>query len=268
MSLFNDNSKRKYVIGLVHLLPLPGTPLHQEGNFKKSLEKALRDVSALQKGGADGCLLQTSERIYPSGDDTDYARLASFAIIAHEVRKAVGKEFKLGVQMMWNCITPSLAVAKACEADFTRNTVMFGTSTSPYGLISANPEKVQAYRKKLGLENLTMIAEIDGYHYTWFGPEISIQEKAAMAIKVGADAVEIVHPDEAVNNQMVHDIKKSNPAIRVVLGGKTNLENVSRRMKEADAVLVGAYFEKEGWGGFVDEERVRDYVAAVRAIEG
>lgn len=267
MSLFDNNPKKKYVIGLVHLLPLPGTPLHEEGNFEKSLAKALRDATALKNGGADGCLLQTSERIYPSGDDTDYARVATMAVIAHEVRKAVGIEFKLGVQMMWNCITPSLAVAKSCNADFTRNVVMFGTSTSPYGLINANPEKVQLYRNKLGLKNLSMIAEVDGYHYKWFGPETSIQEKASMAIKVGADAVEIVHPDEETNNRMVHEIKASNPSIRVVLGGKTNLENVSRRMKEADAVLVGAYFEKNGWGGFVDEERVRNYVEVVRSLE-
>lgn len=266
MSLF-DNPKKRYVLGLVHLLPLPGAPLHEEGNFEKSLDKALRDASALKRGGADGCLLQTSEKIYPSGDDTDYARVATMAVIAHEVRKAVGNDFKLGVQMMWNCIIPTLGVAKSCNADFTRNTVMFGTSTSPYGLINANPEKVQLYRNKLGLKGITMIAEVDGYHRDWVGPEISLQEKASMAIKVGADAVEIVHPDEEINNRMVHDIKVANPKIRIVLGGKTDIENVSRRMKEADAVLVGTYFEKDGWGGYVDEQRVKAYVEVVRSME-
>lgn len=266
MGLFEDN-KRKYVIGLVHIPPLPGSPLFIEGNFEKGFEKALKDSESLLNGGADGCLLQTSERIYPSGDDADYARVASLAIIAFEVRRRVGIEFKVGIQILWNCITPSLAVAKCCKADFTRNIAMFGTSTSPYGLINSNPEKIQNYRNKLGLRDLTMITEIDGYHYKWYGPNISIREKAEMAIKVGANAVEIVFGDEEINTKMIQDIKSFDPEIKVVLGGKTDIDNVSRKMKDADAVFVGKFFEKDGWGGYIDEERVKRYVEVVRKLE-
>lgn len=266
MGLFEIKNK-KYVLGLVHLPPLPGSPLFNEGNFEKGLEKALQDSTSLINGGADGCLLQTSERIYPSNDDTDYARVGSLSIIAHEVRKQNGNQFKIGVQILWNCITPTLAVAKCCKADFTRNIAMFGTSTSPYGLINSNPEKVQNYRNKLGLRDLTMIAEIDGYHYKWYGPDISIREKAEMAIKVGADAVEIVFGDEEINQRMIQEIKSKDSNIKVVLGGKTDIDNVCRKLKDADAVFVGKYFEKDGWGGFVDEERVKKYVDLVRTLE-
>ena len=53
MTLFENVKNTKLVIGLVHLLPLPGTPFHEEGNFQKAIEKALTDVQALQDGGAD-----------------------------------------------------------------------------------------------------------------------------------------------------------------------------------------------------------------------
>ena len=70
------------------------------------MEKAIKDATALYEGGADGCLVQTVDKIYPSGNDTDYARVAAMAVISHEVKKITSPEFHLGVQLMWNC--PSL----------------------------------------------------------------------------------------------------------------------------------------------------------------
>ena len=48
------SANRKLIIGLVHLLPLPGTPNYEEGLLQKSVDKALSDVKALMEGGADG----------------------------------------------------------------------------------------------------------------------------------------------------------------------------------------------------------------------
>jgi predicted TIM-barrel enzyme len=112
-----------------------------------------------------------------------------------------------------------------------------------------------------------MIAEIEGYHFTWMNSEMPIEAKARMAMTVGADAVEILHADEEINNKMVHDIKAFNPNIPVVLGGKTDLENCTRRMKEADAVLVGSCFEDGKWGGNIDANIVKEYVKKIRSLE-
>jgi membrane complex biogenesis BtpA family protein len=263
--MFRELGKKKLVLGLVHLVPLPGTPLYEEGNFEIALDKAIKNSTALFRGGVDGCLVQTTERIYPSGDDTDYARLASMAVITHEVRRATSHDFKIGVQMMWNCITPSLAVAKATKSDFVRCVALFGASTSPYGIINADPYKVQLYRRNIGAQKVAMISEIEGFHYHWLGDDIPIEEKAQMAMKVNADAVEVVHHDEEINNKLVHDIKAYDPTIPVVVGGRTNPENAPRRLKEADAVLVGSYFEDEA--GYIDEHRVREYMDVIRSME-
>ena len=80
--MFGDLQGKKHVVGLVHLKPLPGTPLFKEGDFELSMEKAIKDTQALLDGGADGCLLQSVDKIYPSGDDTDYARVSAMAVIS------------------------------------------------------------------------------------------------------------------------------------------------------------------------------------------
>lgn len=266
MGFFEKLGHKKLVIGLVHLKPLPGTPLYEEGGLEAVIEKALGDSVALNRGGADGCLVQTVDHIYPAGDDADYARVSAMSVIVHEVQKHTDPDFEVGVQIMWNSITPSLGVAKVCGGSFVRCTALIGTTASAYGLVNANPLKVQNYRKLIGAQNIGMVAEIEGYHFHWLGREISIQQKAHMAMSAGADAVEILHPDEETNNRMVHDIKAMNPDIPVILGGKTNLENVARRMKEADGAFVGSCFEGEKWGGSVDESIVCEYVDIVRSL--
>jgi membrane complex biogenesis BtpA family protein len=266
--MFANLQGKKYVVGLVHLKPLPGTPLFQEGDLELSLEKALKDTQALLEGGADGCLLQSVDRIYPSTDDTDYARVSAMALIAHEVKKLVGaRDFKIGVQLMWNCITPSLAVAKVCGAQFTRCTCLVGTTPSPFGTIEADPLKVQAYRKYIGAQKVAMIAEIQGYHFKGSYDADAIRAQARSAGTVGADAVEVMHQDEDLNNRIVHDIKSVKGSLPVVLGGGTDLSNVTRRMKEADMALVGSCFENGSWGGNIDSNTVKEYVGLVRSIK-
>src|SRR5918992_905890 len=100
MRSFDMLGKKKVIIGMVHLLPLPGTPFFQEGNFEQALEKAVADATALDQGGADGCLIQTVDRIYPAGDEADYARVAAMAAIVKAVSDATSPTFQIGVQIM------------------------------------------------------------------------------------------------------------------------------------------------------------------------
>lgn len=266
--MFKSNTNHKLVIGLVHLKPLPGTPLYREGMLEESIEKALSDTAALIKGGADGCLIQSVDKIYPATDDTDYARVSGMAVIVNEVRKMAGPDFYIGCQLMWNCITPSLAIAKVCGANFTRCTALVGTTSSPYGTVEANPLMVQTYRNQINAGNIDMLAEISGYHFHADGYDKSvIQGLAKNAMTVGADAVEVCHGDEEINNRLVADIKAFNPNIPVILGGGTNVENCASRLKLADGALVGSCFENGNWGGPIDPKTVKAYVDNVRAME-
>ena len=257
---------RKYIIGLIHLPALPGTPFYSGDGMAPILQKAGEDAAALVRGGAHGCLIQTVDRAYSNQDDTDYARVAAMALVTRAVKDAVPEDFLVGVQLMWNCITPSLAVAKVCGADFVRCTALVGVSDSPYGTVEAQPLKVQEYRRKLDAMDVTMIAEIQGYHFKGDGDPIrELRSRAYFATYAGADAVEIVDKDEETNNRMAQALQGMH--VPVVLGGGTNAENVGRRMRYADMALVGSAFERKGWGGKVDEEAVRTYMESFRAME-
>jgi membrane complex biogenesis BtpA family protein len=266
MRNFDALGKKKIVIGMVHLVPLPGTPHFETGNFEKALDKAVGDAQALEAGGADGCLVQTVDRVYPLGDEADWARVASFSAIVHEVMKATGPSFQVGVQIMWNALHASLGVAHALGASFLRCAALIGVSDSPYGPIQGDPLKFLNYRNQLGAGGIKLIAEVDGMHYRSTTGK-SAPDVARMAMGAGADAVEIAHSDEEKNNRTVAEIKERFPSLPVFLGGNTNHENVARRMKLADGAFVGSCLEKGSWGSAIDIDKVKEYVEIVRSIE-
>ena len=259
---------KKLVFGLIHLLPMPGTPYYEAGNYEASIKKAIEDAKALENGGASGCLIQTVDKVYPTGDDSDYTRVSCMAVIANEVKKNVGKDFKIGVQLMWNCITPSLAVARAVNASFTRCTALIGTTPSPFGTMEADPLKVMDDRKKIGADQVELIAEIAGYHFQNGYDKQTLLSLVRSANMVGANAVEIMHKDEAINNQMEADIRSEFPNMPIILGGGTDVKTAASRLKNADGALVGRCFEAGNWGKGVNESIVAAYMDEVKKIEG
>lgn len=265
---FNHLNGKKLVIGLVHLLPMLGTPLYEDGNMDKMLRKAIEDCKTLKENGADGALIQTVDVFYPSTDDTDYARVAGLSAITARVRGEIGSDFLLGAQIMWNCITPSLAVCKAAGADFTRCTALAGNTASMYGTIEAQPLKVAEYRKKIEAGSIGMLAEISGYHHVGDDSDAHIQELAATSVRLGADAVEVCDRDFVRNEKLVKAVKAVNGgSIPVILGGATDVENCKERLRYADGALVGRAFEGGQWGGNVIGSIVSEYVRKVRALE-
>jgi len=265
-AMFKNLNGRKLVLGLVHLLPLPGTPLYQEGNLEKMTRKAIDDCLTLQRAGADGGLIQSVDIYYPATDDTDYARVAAISIIASRVREAVGPDFRLGVQLMWNCITPSLAVCKASGADFTRCTALVASTDSPYGRIEANPLKVAEYRGKICAGNVSLVSEVAGYHVQGAYDAGRVRALASAAMRLGADAVEVMDADPDRNERLVLDVKQAGD-YPVILGGGTTIENCRQRLRYADGAFVGSAIEGGAWGGSIVEPLAVEYVCRVRTLE-
>lgn len=257
----------KLIFGLIHLRPMPGTPFYKEGDYEDSIRKSVRDAKALENGGASGCLIQTVDKVYPTGDDSDHVRATCLAVIAAEVKRAVGPDFKVGVQLMWNCITPSLAAARAVSADFTRCTALVGQTESPFGgMVYGDPLGVLEYRRKIGAEKVELLSEVAGYHFHGGYDREALLSRVASVAMVRADAVEIMSKDEELNNRMERDIRSAYPDMPIILGGGTDVESAGSRLRYADGALVGRCFEGCNWGEGIDEKIVAEYMKEVRSI--
>lgn len=266
MVKFESLGNKKVILGLVHLLPLPGTPFYEEGNAERSLDKAVADAVALYEGGADGCLVQTVDRVYPVGEEVDYARLAAMSVIVNAVSEATGPDFQVGVQIMWNALKASLAVAHVCGGSFLRCTAFVGSTMTPAGIAEADPIGFHAYRRQIGANDISLIAEVDSMHFQWLHGEQTAAEVADLAVRAGAHAVEVAQADEAANAQLIDQLKEAHPELPIILGGFTNHENAARRLAHADGAFVGSCFQTGGWGSHIDKDLVRSYMEIVGQI--
>lgn len=258
---------RKAVLGMIHLQPLPGTPLYKPESFNQTLDMAVQSARALYEGGADGCLVQTVDRVYNVMDESDPARTTAVGLIVNAIAEETGTEFQIGVHIMYNALRSSLAVAKVAGGTFIRASAVVGMTLTEHGMVKANPLEVMEYRNKINAWNVKVIAEVHSMHFKWFGEDKPTAQIARSAKQVGADAVSLGSPNDSKTLEMIASIRQAVPGLPILLAGYTNHDNAARLLAAADGAFVGTCFERGGWGGPIDLERVKTYVDIVRGLE-
>jgi uncharacterized protein len=268
MEVLRAGASRKLIIGMLHMAPLPGTPFHEQGSLGRIVERAVESARALEAGGADGCLAQTVDRVYPAADEADPIRVAAMALVVQAVVAATSDRFQVGVQIMRNANKASLAVAKVAGGRFVRIGALVGATMSNQGLLQSDAHGVMAYRRAIGAEDVACVADIDSMHFRWFGEHKPTAEVARAARQAGASAVALGRPDEASTLDTIDAVRRAVPDLPVLLAGYTNHANAGRLLAAADGAFVGTCLERGGWGGAIDLDKVRSYVDVVRAVEG
>jgi uncharacterized protein len=266
MRTFGQLGARKAVLGMVHLAPLPGTPFYKQGSFEETRATAVESARALEEGGADGCLVQTVDRVYGVKDESDPARTAAMALIVGAITEATSEDFQVGVQLMRNAVKSSLAVAKVAGGTFIRAGALVGMTLTANGMVEANPLDVMEYRVRIGARDIRVIADIDSMHFKWFGGAKPTGEVARAAAAAGADGVSVGDPEETQTLEMIASVRKTAPGVPIILAGYTSHENAARLLTAADGAFVGTCLERGDWGGRIDVERVRAYMDIVRGL--
>src|SRR5947207_5403672 len=100
------------LIGMVHVLPLPGSP-RWDGSMERLVTAAVEDARALVEGGMDALLVEnygdapfTPGRVEPS-------TIASLAVVAREIRRAL-PQAPLGINVLEK--DARAALPTACDA--------------------------------------------------------------------------------------------------------------------------------------------------------
>src|SRR6056297_1307075 len=90
-------SVEKPILGMVHFLPLPGSPLYDKNaGLKKIREVALKDALALQEAGFDGIVF-SNEGDRPYLSDVDKSTVAAMSSIITDVVSNVDIPYGLSV---------------------------------------------------------------------------------------------------------------------------------------------------------------------------
>lgn len=250
----------KPLIGMIHLLPLAGSVKYVKGSSSAILDAALRDLYALESGGADAVIVENL-------GDAPYAvtapreTITMMSVVVHQlVEKA---QVPIGVNVLRNDGLAAMAIAAASRASFVRVNVFCGVAFADQGMIEGQARELHWLRRDLGTET-KILADVHVKHAAHL---TSVEEAAIDAERNGPDAL-IVSGIATGHRTSPDDLQavKSVSSLPVFVGSGVRIDNVST-YRDADGFIVGTLLKHDGAiGAPVDVERVRALADAVASL--
>ena len=224
---------------MIHLPPL----LSIRGflGMKKTIDKALADLSVLEKAGFNGALIENDDD-KPHTEFANIAQVASFSIIANEVCK--NAKIPIGVQVMLNDWRASFAISKAVGAQFTRLDVFVDHVDCKWGEIKPDPTKIINYKNKIYPE-LLLLTDIQVKYKKMIKPRPLIAS-ATLAINNGSDGLIITGRATGVETpiEKIQEVRKNLPNFPIFVGAGVNEKNIREQFSIANGAIVGTSIKR------------------------
>lgn len=252
----------KPLIGMCHLLALPGRPRHDAvGGLDRIVEALAFDVRLLQEAGVDG-LLFCNEHDIPYSTSVGVEAATAMAAAIGRLRAEIRIPF--GVDLLWDA-RATLAVARATGAVFVRE-VFTGVYESDMGLFAPDFGALAAFRHDIGADGVAIFANIT--------PESSrsvsnrpVPDRARGAVYMGVDVLLISGQAAGVAAEMddLSAAKAAVPDFPVLANTGVTHDNVASVLAVADGAIVGTSLKEGGstWNR-VDPQRAARMVSLVR----
>ena len=258
----------KAIIGMVHLIPLPGSPAYNGWGIEEVVESALRDAEALVEGGVDGLIVENMWDLpYFVGREVPPEEVAAHAVAAREVVKSVN--VPVGITVIHNGGRVALGIAKAAGARFIRVCLYTGAMVWDTGeLDHGNAAELMRLRNLLHAGDIKFFADINKKHAVMF-PGIDLETHAVWSDFYLADALIVTGTMTGVppSPELVLRVKRAVGDVPVIIGSGLNPGNAKDLLRYADGAIVGTYFKR--WGvtqNPVDPERVRKLMSVVKEL--
>lgn len=233
----------KFVIGMVHCLPLPGTAGF-DGDSNKILRQAVEDAVTLEKAGVDAIIVENMGDT-PFSAILDTPQVAALSAATALVKQAV--KIPVGVDAAFNDCVASLSIAKINDCDFVRIPVLVDTVEFYDGFIKPCARLCMQTRKNLDAENIMVLADVQVKHTNMVLPQVTIEASAKAALDCGADAIIVTGSAIGVETpiDMIKKVKKV-VNIPVIAGSGVNAQNIDEQLNIADGAIIGSSLKKDG----------------------
>lgn len=256
---------KKLMIGCVHTLALPGTPLYDpSGGMKKIIRRAREEAKILEDAGFHA-LLYTNEADMPFQTRVATEVVAAMSAVVTEVQNEVSLPH--GINILVDPLA-AMAVAHATGGRFIRGFVS-GTMVGDFGYYTPDNAGLLRLRRSLAADRVKIIANVTP------GFSVNLDRRPAEEIAWGAvflglaDAVCIsgIAAGVEVNLKLMQKVAEKVTDTPVVVGTGTTAENVVELATVADAFIVGTSLKVEGKTlNPIDPERARHFMARAAEI--
>ncbi len=253
--------KNKPVIGMVHLLPLPGSPGYG-GSVKDILDAALFDLDALTRGGADAFIIENFGDV-PYAGEADDANFAAMTAVAAAVAEKATVPF--GVNIQFNRYEQEWALCNAVGADFLRAEAFVENRVGIHGFSQACAPALMRLKARYPAKAM-IFADINTKH-TFPLVDQPVDFSVHEAVESGADALIVTGLLTGQNPTLdeVSRVKQLAGDTPVLLGSGINKDNAKQFFTVADGAIVGSSLKiDKNVFNRIDVKAVDEFMRAVR----
>lgn len=246
------------LVGVVHLLPLPGAPDAAE-SLEQVLAHAESEVAAYVAGGMRLLVLENyGDRPFVRGR-VSAATVAAMTVLAERLRVRF-PEVRWGINVLRNDGASAMSVAHAVGADFIRVNVLVGAVLADQGIIQGEAWELAQLRRTLGTD-VALFADVAVKHAVPLAP-YGLEDQARDAVlRGGADALILSGAGTGLpaNPEDFRRVAAVLPDVPLLVGSGLTLESLPGFMACASGAIVASALK--GADGRTDAAKVRALVA-------
>lgn len=258
------------VIGVIHSLPLPGSPHYDGEPVARIYDFACAEAQRYREGGVDGLIVENHGDIpFAKPDELGPETAACMAVMADRVRRESG--LPIGINVLANGAVQGLAVAKAAGAAFVRVNQWANAYVANEGFMEGKAGAASRYRSWLRAKDVAIFADVHVKHGAHaIVADRTLQELTRDAEFFDADAV-IVTGQRTGDSARLDELEAVAAATKLptMVGSGVTPDNVASIFQHADAVIVASSLKHDGgWWNEVDPIRLSAFMAVVRNARG
>ena len=261
---FTHRFGRKALFGMIHLRPLPGSPLYG-GSMDAVIEHALADARALAGGGCDGVIVENFGDKPFRKERVEGECVAAMTRVVAEVRRTVA--LPVGVNVLRNDALSAIAIASATGAAFIRVNVHVGAMLTDQGIIEGDAAET-VRRRGIVAPDVGIFADHMVKHAVPLAPVDQLQSAKDLRLRGLADAVIVTGAETgaACEPDSLRSLREVLADTPLIVGSGLTAENAAS-FAEADAAIAGTSIKREGRVDEpVDRDRVERLVQAFKAV--
>jgi membrane complex biogenesis BtpA family protein len=256
----------KPLIGVLHLLPLPGAPLY-DGTMQKVYDQALAELEIFKRHSLDSVIVENFRDMPYFPGRVPVETVAAMAAVAREVVRAA--DMPVGINVLRSDGEAAIAVAAASGAHYVRVNVHMGAVVADQGIVQGSSQFSVRLRSALKSRAL-IFADVGVKHAAPVAGRTLDIETRDLAERGLADAIIVTGDRTGVETSLADvDVVREATTLPLLVGSGASPENIEQVLPKVNGLIVGSYFKKDGAGHkLVDESRVQRFVKRFVELRG